>query len=111
MPLTLHFNYRLFPGQENTIQSLSTTRYARVTLMTQSLMAGNYKKAVGPDAVIDTECNRDVQRNQGAGTRTGAERKMANRARTQVISEAMGADDYSLLPQLVEDFMKYNEGA
>ena len=79
--------------------------------MTQSLMAGNYKKAVGPDAVIDTKCNRDVQRNQGAGTRTGAERKTANRARTQVISEAMGADDYSLLPQLVEDFMKYNEGA
>ena len=78
--------------------------------MNQSLMAENYKKAVGRDAVIDTKCNRDIQRNKGAGTKTGAERKMANRARTRVISEFMDGDDYSRIPQLVEDFMHDNKG-
>lgn len=79
--------------------------------MTQWLMGENYKKAVGAHAVIDTKCNRDVQRNQGTGMRSGAERKMGNRARVGVIVESQGADDCSLIPQLVEDFNFHNDGA
>ncbi|GMI36147.1 hypothetical protein TrCOL_g4447 [Triparma columacea] len=79
--------------------------------MTQHQLGDNYKTAVGSDGVVDTKANRAIQKKQGAGTRTPAERQKANRALNRVINDnkAKQDEEYCRLPSLVEYFNKKNK--
>ena len=75
-------------------------------------LADLYKNAFGSETIVDASATRALLTKNGVEQKTRAQRVMGYRARQQIIgvTKAREAEEYCLLPQLVEDFMEMNPG-
>lgn len=80
--------------------------------MTAREMQDIYLETVGPETVLNAASNRAILAKRGVEQKTLTQRKQGYRARKRAIcdNEANVAEEYCLLPQLVEDFKEKNPG-